>query len=208
MEKINNVSTEAVQKATGKNWDEWLQIIDKTGGEKLSHKDIVTFLGENYDISPWWQQMITVGFEFARGRRVTGQTADDGFQIGVQKTVAVPQEKVWDFLLSKKGLHIWLGEIDNIILKKGAEYLTEDGTIGEIRSIIAAQKIRLIYKPKNYKKETTLQISLSCPRNTRSKTNINFHHEKLSGTQQRNEMRHHWKKVLDHIEEELLIFKE
>ena len=203
MDKINNVSAEAVQKATGKNWDEWLTIIDKTGGEQLSHKEIVTFLGGNYDISPWWQQMITVGYEFARGRRVTGQTSDAGFQIGAQKTVAVSKEKVWDFLLSKKGLPIWLGKIDNMIFKKGTQYLTEDGIKGEIRSILDFQKIRLIYKPKNDNKDTTLQISLSCPRNTRLKTNIRFHHEKLSGTKQRDNMRRHWKKVLDTIKKEI-----
>lgn len=203
MDKINNVSAEAVQKATGKNWDEWLTIIDKTGGEQLSHKEIVTFLGGNYDISPWWQQMITVGYEFARGRRVTGQTSDAGFQIGAQKTVAVSKEKVWDFLLSKKGLPIWLGKIDNMIFKKGTQYLTEDGIKGEIRSILDFQKIRLIYKPKNDNKDTTLQISLSCPRNTRLKTNIRFHHEELSGTKQRDKMRRHWKKVLDTIKKEI-----
>ena len=203
MDKINNVSAEAVQKATGKNWDEWLTIIDKTGGEQLSHKEIVTFLGGNYDISPWWQQRITVGYEFARGRRVTGQTSDAGFQIGAQKTVAVSKEKVWDFLLSKKGLPIWLGKIDNMIFKKGTQYLTEDGIKGEIRSILDFQKIRLIYKPKNDNKDTTLQISLSCPRNTRLKTNIRFHHEELSGTKQRDKMRRHWKKVLDTIKKEI-----
>jgi hypothetical protein len=35
----------------------------------MSHKEIVAFLVENYQVGAWWQQMVTVTYEQARGRR-------------------------------------------------------------------------------------------------------------------------------------------
>lgn len=46
IEKWNKVSNTAVQKATGKSWDNWIKIIDKEGGDSLSHKEIAKMLSD------------------------------------------------------------------------------------------------------------------------------------------------------------------
>jgi uncharacterized protein YndB with AHSA1/START domain len=197
--KINNVSSEAVKKATGKSWNEWLEQIDEAGGKKLSHKEIVAYLKSHFKISGWWQQMVAVGYEHARGKRVVGETADSGFQMGAQKMIPVPKKKLWDFMTSKEGLKLWIGETNNFELKKGSTFETKTGTTGEIRSFKDEDKIRLTLTPKGMNHQTTLQVSLFCPRNTRAKTNLRFHHEKLPSSKEREEMKRHWKKVLSEI---------
>lgn len=88
------------------------------GGRKLlSHKEIVAQLKDNCDLSPWWQMMITVGYEFARNKRVVGETSTSGFQIGVQKTLPFPVQKNWTFITSRSGINLWLGKNRAIITK-------------------------------------------------------------------------------------------
>src|SRR5436190_22334159 len=87
--KINGISSEAVAAKTGKTWPQWLKILDADGAGKLDHRGIVRILREKHDIGPWWQQMVTVGYEKARGRRVDHQRPP-GFFISASKPFAVP----------------------------------------------------------------------------------------------------------------------
>jgi len=78
-ESINNISSIAVKKATGKSWDDWVKAIDNLGGEKLSHKEIARILyDKGYIKNGWWCQMVTVGYEYAKRRRIVGQTEKSG----------------------------------------------------------------------------------------------------------------------------------
>ena len=71
-----------------------------------------------------------------------GQTKDAGFQFGIRKNFPVSTEKVWDFLFSKRGLKIWLGNLKNELeIKK--EYETENGISGLVRVFKASSHIRL-----------------------------------------------------------------
>src|SRR5207302_8657077 len=61
-------------------------------------KQIAVYLGEQYGCPAWWSQMVTVGYEQARGLRVKHQTAS-GFVANASKTVAVPvaaRYAAWD----------------------------------------------------------------------------------------------------------------
>ena len=63
------MSDEAVKAKTGKNWKEWFAILDRSGANKMGHQEIVKCLNTKHDIGPWWQQMVTVTYEQARGLR-------------------------------------------------------------------------------------------------------------------------------------------
>ena len=85
---VGGISADAVAKATGRDWDEWLDFLDALGARQMTHKQIVGLVAADGGLSNgWWQQMVTVGYEQARGLRKVGQTADAGYQIGVQKTI-------------------------------------------------------------------------------------------------------------------------
>lgn len=199
---INKVSSDAVKKATGKDWEQWIRFIDRRGGDAMEHKAIVKLLARDGKIaSGWWQQMVCVGYEHAKGRRVTGETADAGFQIGVQKAIPLGSDKLWDWLLSRDGLRVWLGSVAQLELDPGATFTARKGPSGEIRSVKPGQRLRLRWRPDKSSPPSTLQLTLSCPRNSKNRTTLRFHHEKLSSAQERERMRDHWKHVLDEIVE-------
>ena len=54
------ISDEAVAAKTGKTWSRWFALLDREGGRKKSHRDIVAVLSKRFDVGPWWQQMIAV----------------------------------------------------------------------------------------------------------------------------------------------------
>lgn len=208
-DKIGKTSSEAVTKATGKTWDEWVELLDKEGAKAMSHKEIAQMLHDKKLIKKpsgwpagrsfsegWWSQMVTVGYEYAKGRRVLGETSQVGFEVGTQRILPINQKKLWDLVLSKKGLEVWLGKVKDFELKVGFHYKTADGTEGEVRTFKKGEKIRLTWKPKDWKKASTLQITLFCPRNTMDKTNLHFHHEKLASAKIRAQMRDKWKEAL------------
>ncbi len=198
-DKINNISSEAVEQATGRGWDAWIAFIDERGGKDLDHKAIVALVGGQGGVKKqWWQQMVTVGYEHARGRRVVGQTADAGYQLGVQRVIPLEQGELWDLLVSEAGLRVWLGPgAGGLTLAPGEQYSTHDGLSGEVRTVKAGHKLRLTWQPADRARPTTLQLYLSCPRNTTEKTTLGIHHEKLDDTAERDRMRAHWKGVLD-----------
>ena len=39
--KLDGISSEAAQKATGYDWAEWISILDKAGAKTWNHKEIV-----------------------------------------------------------------------------------------------------------------------------------------------------------------------
>lgn len=199
-----DVSDETVLAKTGKTRAQWVKTIDSFGGEGMSHKEIARKLYEDKLIaSGWWCQQITVDYERAKGRRIKGQTANAGFEVGVQKMIERPAQKLWDFLTSDKGLKLWLGDIgiDEFKLDRGEEYVTRDGTAGQIRSVYPMQKLRLTWQPKGRDEPTTLQLYLDCNRNRPNRTNLQFHHEKLSGNAEREAMKKHWRTVLNKVAE-------
>ncbi|MFL5342376.1 MAG: hypothetical protein ACJ8F7_19685 [Gemmataceae bacterium] len=83
------ISSAAVRAKTGKGWDEWFKLLDGVGAAEWPHKPIAAYLQDDCSCPPWWSQMVTVGFEQARGLRVKHQTTD-GFSASGSKTVAVP----------------------------------------------------------------------------------------------------------------------
>lgn len=191
--KINTVSSEAVEKATGKSWDEWIKIIQQSAVADQSHKEIARWLAEDQKVKPWWSQMVTVGYEYATGRRVVGETADQGFEVGVHKTLPIDRAELWEFILSRQGLRLWLGGINELVLERKQLYKTAEGTAGEVRTFKEAEMIRMTWQPKNRKSPTTLQIRLDST--GPDKTRLAFHHEKLTDSKEREAMRKHWQTI-------------
>lgn len=57
--------------------------------KSTEHKDIALWLRENHIESGWWSQMVTVGYEQARGLRQKHEKPT-GFDVGRSKTFPVP----------------------------------------------------------------------------------------------------------------------
>lgn len=87
--EAGRLGDEAVRARTGRVWEEWFRELDEAGAQRMSHKEIVAHLGAHHEIDGWWQQMITVTYEQARGLRDKHQRPD-GYQVGGSKTIPVP----------------------------------------------------------------------------------------------------------------------
>ena len=92
--RLAGVGSVAVLKATGRAWDEWLKVLDRAGAKALAHKDIALMLSRKFDVPNWWSQMVTVGYEQARGLRLVNQAAD-GFCANASRTVHVGLDKLY-----------------------------------------------------------------------------------------------------------------
>jgi uncharacterized protein YndB with AHSA1/START domain len=190
-----------VKKATGKTWNEWFGLLDRAGAREMEHREIASQLLDRGPISnAWWAQTVTVKYERSRGLREIGQTKSAGFEIGVSKTLPLSIDEAWELIAEPVGLKIWLGTLSRAILKKGEVYKTDEGTQGEIRSIVPGKRLRLTWRPIGKDKSSTLQINLL---SKGEKTSVRIHHERLSDAKEREEMRRHWKKVLENLQESI-----
>ena len=195
----SGMSDEAVARATGRDWNTWLQFLDDLGAQELSHKDIVALVAGPGQLSNgWWQQSIAVGYEQARGLRVVGQTSAGGFQIGVQRTLPVPVDMAWDLLTEGPGRAIWLGTVDNLEFQKGERYRTSEGVWGEVRSVAAGQRVRLTWHSPMLASPSTLQVYIAP---SGEKSSVRFHQERLSSLEERELMGKHWREVLERLSE-------
>ena len=103
------MSDEAVRAKTGKTWKEWFAILDKAGAEKMTHREIVRYLNTKQGVGPWWQQMVTVTYEQARGLRKLHQKPG-GYEISVSRTINAPIGKVYYAFANDKARNAWLPE--------------------------------------------------------------------------------------------------
>jgi hypothetical protein len=89
------MSDAAVKSKTGKGWTAWFALLDKLGGLKSNHQEIVSLIQKKTAIGPWWTQMVAVSYEQARGLRKPHEKPE-GYEIAKSKTFAVPLSDLYD----------------------------------------------------------------------------------------------------------------
>jgi len=107
--KADRPSDAAVERATGRNWNDWFRRLDRAGSARLDHTTIARRLGDKHPVlSPWWRQMITVHYERSRGLRVKHQKFDGSFSASVSKTIGAPLAKLYDAWADARTRARWL----------------------------------------------------------------------------------------------------
>lgn len=202
-EKIAGVTDDAVEEATGEAWSHWLTFLDEENGTDIDHKARVARLESAGVTSGWWQQKLAVGYEHERGLREAGQTADAGYEIGVQRTLPLAPSALWDLVVSPAGVEQWLGDCDTFELEAGAHYETADGVSGEIRTLSRGERIRFTWAPPDREDATTVQLYIRPSSGTAEKAVLQVHQEYLDDQDEREAKRVHWHDVLDDIETSL-----
>ena len=81
-----------LREATGRPMEEWIAELDGHDGRALAHKDIARLLRDDFGVSGWWSQMLTVEYERAIGRREVGQRQSGEFRTTVSRTVRASTE--------------------------------------------------------------------------------------------------------------------
>lgn len=106
----------ACRKRTGKSWSQWFAILDKAGGQDMTHKQIAAYVHDRHGVDPWWSQQVTVGYEQARKGRQKHEKPG-GFEIGSSKTINVPIATLFSAWSDKRRRKQWLDESDFTIRK-------------------------------------------------------------------------------------------
>ena len=166
---------EAVKSKTGKTWKEWFAILDKAGAKKMSHQEIVNSLKTKHGVGPWWQQMMTVTYEEARGLRERHQKPA-GFQISVSRTIKAPVSKLYNAFANDKARNAWLPE-------KGLA----------VRTATANKSMRVTWNDV----KTSLEISFISK--GENKSQIVVQHSKLPNAKASTTMKTYWGKALDRL---------
>jgi hypothetical protein len=107
MMRLAGVGNDAVMKATGKAWEEWLKLLDRAGAIKMPHKAIAGMVYDKFGVPGWWAQMVTVGYEQARGLRAIHEKSD-GFSASASRTIAANLDRLYGAWNDPKIREIWL----------------------------------------------------------------------------------------------------
>ncbi|ARU60782.1 ATPase [Tumebacillus avium] len=129
-----------------------------------------------------------------QGKKLVGQTATAGFQIGVRRTLPMAREQAWQLLTSQEFVKMWLGTLPTLTLQAGHAFHTKEGISGEMRVVKPMEQLRLTWQRPAWNHPSTLQIRLLS--NHPDKTTVSFHQEKLADQFMREEMKVYWEAVL------------
>ncbi|MFD4179916.1 hypothetical protein [Rhodococcus sp. NPDC058514] len=80
-------NTAAIEKATGRDWSDWVTLLDGAGAKNLPHNEIARLVHDEWGTTGWWAQSVTVAYEQQIGRRIPGQDCNGEFSVSVSKTV-------------------------------------------------------------------------------------------------------------------------
>ena len=105
--RIAGVGSAAVLKATGRAWEDWLKVLDRAGAKKMEHKEIALMLSRKFSVPNWWSQMVSVGYEQARGLRKVHEKAN-GFSASASRTIGISVEKLFSAWSDPRARARWL----------------------------------------------------------------------------------------------------
>lgn len=114
--KIAGISDAAVAKATGRTWAQWIKALNAAGAKELDHPAIARLVESAFGISPWWSQMVTVGYEQAvlgRAKHSKGKS----FEVGISKTINAPVRAAYNAWTKPATRRRWLAGADLRIRK-------------------------------------------------------------------------------------------
>jgi uncharacterized protein YndB with AHSA1/START domain len=169
------VSDEAVQAKTGKDWASWLAVLDSAGAQQMSHKEIAAFLHEQHQIDPWWQQMVTVTYEQARGLRQKHQRPD-GYQVSASKTLPVPLELLFRAWADPEQRSLWLPEAGLTVRK-----LTEN------------KSLRLTWS------DEASRVDVNLYPKGEGKSQVSLQHSRISNAEEAEQLKAYWKAALERL---------
>jgi len=146
--QLGGMSDAAIKKTTGRSWAEWVKLLDDVGASSKPHREIVDYIHSLGNISGWWSQMVTVGYERIRGLRDRGQRRGGGYEAHKSKTFAVPVKKL--FAAFKKAAADF--DVRSTTPNKRMRLAWDDGTAVEI-----------LFQPKGEKKSVAVVTHQKLP---------------------------------------------
>ena len=174
-----SISDQAVRAKTGKDWDEWFQMLDAAGAKQMNHQQIVAYLNDQHQVGDWWQQMVTVTYEQARGM-LDKHEKPGGYQINRSRTLPVPVERLFAAWQEDSQRANWLPGTQ-ITIRKATPNHSLRVSWGDGRSSLDVR-----FYPKGA-----------------DKTQVTVQHSELPDAEQAEQMKTYWSAALDRLAEHL-----
>ena len=174
---VPGMSDAAVAQRTGKTWEEWFAILDDAGAAALEHREIVAVLVE-HEVGPLWREMVTVGYERARGRNAEKQ-ASGGYAISVTRTVSA-------------SLEASIGAWEKPTRRK--RFLSEPITFATRRN----EKVLRFGWPK-----TQSRVSVRFVPRSKTRTEVTVEHDKMKTAREVPKMKEFWSTAMDLMQAQL-----
>ena len=164
--KIAGISEDSVRKRTGRSWEEWLRVLDHAKASTMTHKEIAAFVADRFEVSAWWAQSVTIGYERIRGLREVGQQRDGDFSANKSKTYPVSVSTLYRAFSTARQRDRWLPKgqltVTTSSLNKSVRIRMADGTAldcyftekGPAKSQVALQHRKLKSKSEVEEKKT------------------------------------------------------
>lgn len=175
-EKFGNISSDSVRAKTGKDWSEWFTLLDGDNAAALPHKQIAELLSTKYEVPAWWCQMVTVGYEQARGLRVIHQKAD-GFSAGASKTLSAPLSALYAACTDETLRPKWIGSKTYAITKATPN-----------------KSVRIAWG-----KGGATRVDFGLYAKGKTKSQLTIQHAKLGSADEVAQMKIYWGKALDKL---------
>ena len=134
--RLARMSDEAVEAKTGQNWTQWVRALDAVDAAAWPHREIAAYVYETFDISRWWAQTVTVGYERIRGLRDVGQRRGGTYECTKSKTFHVALPELYKLFATSRQRSRWLDgaplTVHKVVAEKSVRALWKDGTPVEI----------------------------------------------------------------------------
>lgn len=146
-------SDASVQKATGRRWAEWVNVLDAWSAKDKPHREVAAYV-HSLGVPEWWAQSVVVGYERIRGLRAIGQRREGSWEASKSRTFAVPLAALYAAWSDPKKRARWLPDALTMRTQtkdKSMRFDMEDGTLvmagfyakGEGKSSVAVQHTKL-----------------------------------------------------------------
>ena len=96
------MSDAAIQRGSGRTWDEWFAILDAWDAPTKGHTAIARHIAVDHGVDGWWAQNVTVGYERARGLRAVNQRPD-GYSVNASRTYPVSVQTLFARMTEQPG---------------------------------------------------------------------------------------------------------
>lgn len=102
-------NTDAIASATGRPWDDWVQMLEEAGAREMPHSGIakltLELMPESVERREWWAQSAAVAYGQHAGLRQPGQSCTGDFQLSTSRTVTGDKDsalQAWVELVSAR----------------------------------------------------------------------------------------------------------
>jgi hypothetical protein len=166
-----------LKKNTGREWSEWVKILDKAGAATMEHGPIAQIVSD-MGVPGWWTQCVAVGYERIKGIRARGQRRNGTWEASKSRTFAVPVDKLFDAFQSAAKRKKWLDAkivVRKATAPKSMRVTWDDGT-----------SVQMWFTPKG-----------------EAKSNVAVQHTKLSSKADADRMKVYWGEKLDALNQAL-----